>query len=166
MAYGDEEIAEVTRERGRALVAYGYLLTGDLREAQAAVRHALVRTVVRGTGTDAVAAEALVRRTMLTTFAAGRHAGHVRHVGDGVPAARPAADDRPSLPPRTALHAALLTLPPQERACVVLHHLDGLDADQIGSVLDLSTGTVRRHLAHGRWLLEAAGVRTQVEVRP
>lgn len=163
MAYGDEEIAEVTRERGRALVAYGYLLTGDLREAQAAVRHALVRTVVRRTATDAVAAEALVRRTMLTAFAAGRH---VRHVGDGVPASPPAPHDRPSLPPHTALHAALLTLPPQERACVVLHHLDGLDVDQIGSVLDLSTGTVRRHLAHGRWLLEAAGVRTQAEVRP
>jgi RNA polymerase sigma-70 factor (ECF subfamily) len=162
VAYGDEAIATVARERGRALVAYGYLLTGDLRDAQDAVRHALVRTVVREPGADAVAAEALVRRTMLTTFASGRHVGHVR---DGIPAARPAQDDRSPVPPRTALHDALLALPPEERACVVLHHVDGLDADRIGRVLDLSTGTVRRHLAHGRWLLESAGVRSQVEVR-
>ncbi len=162
MAYGDEAIATLTRDRGTGLVAYAYLLTGDMRDAQDVVQHALVRTVVRAPGTDDVATEALVRRTMLTAFVSGRRPGHRR---PGLPAPRP-AQDQPSAPPRTALHEALLALPPQERACVVLHHVDGLDADRIGSVLDLSTGTVRRHLAHGRWLLEAAGVRTQVEVRP
>lgn len=158
MAYGDEAIATLTRDRGRALVAYGYLLTGDLREAQDVVQHALVRTVVRAPGTDDVATEAAVRRTMLTIVASGRRPGRRR-------APRP-TPEQPSDPPRTALHEALLALPPEERTCVVLHHVDGLDADRIGSVLDLSTGTVRRHLAHGRWRLEAAGVRTQVEVRP
>lgn len=158
MAYGDEAIATVTRDRGRALVAYGYLLTGDLRDAQDVVQHALVRTVVRAPGADEVSTEAAVRRTMLTTVASGRRPGRRR-------APRP-APEQPSDLPRSALHDALLALPPEERACVVLHHVDGLDADRIGSVLDLSTGTVRRHLAHGRWLLEAAGVRTQVEVRP
>lgn len=162
MAYGDEAIAAVTRDRGRALVAYGYLLTGDLRDAQDVVQHALVRTVVRAPGTDNVATEALVRRTMLTAVASGRYP-RAQRTGTRTP--RPAPDGPPA-PPRTALHEALLALPPEERACVVLHHVDGLDADRIGDVLDLGTGTVRRHLAHGRWLLEAVGVRTQVEVRP
>jgi RNA polymerase sigma-70 factor (ECF subfamily) len=148
VAYGDETIEAVARERGRALVAYAYLLTGDLPEAEGLVQHALVRTVLRPrAAADPATAEAEVRRTLLVAVAAGR-----RRRGPHAPAAA-----------RTPAHEALLALPPAQRVCVVLHDLDGLPPDRIGGLLDLSTGTVRSHLADARLRMgspaEAAEVR-------
>lgn len=141
MAYGDETIEGVARERGRALVAYAYLLTGDLPEAEGLVQHALVRTVLRPrAAADPVTAEAEVRRTLLVAVAAGWRRGRA-------PAQAAAW---------TPAHEALLALPPVQRVCVVLHDLDGLPPQRIGGLLDLSTGTVRSHLADARLRMDLA----------
>jgi DNA-directed RNA polymerase specialized sigma24 family protein len=70
--HGDEAVAALARERGRALVGYAYLLTGNLRDAEDLVQDALVKTMVRArSGVDLDAAEAYVRRAVLTTFVDG-----------------------------------------------------------------------------------------------
>lgn len=47
-----------------------------------------------------------------------------------------------------AVREAIGQLPRRRRACVVLHHLAGLDTDEVAAALDLAPATVRSHLRH------------------
>lgn len=150
MNNGDEAIAALARDRGPALVAYAYLLTGDLREAEDLVQEALVRTVVRSrSGTDLQAVEAYVRRSVATTYVDGRRRwrrwldaaprlGHEQTV--------PVPDTADRVTAQVAVRDALADLPPRERACIVLRYYEDLTTAQIADVLNLSTGTVKRYL--------------------
>ena len=75
----------LVRERGPALVGYGFLLTGDLREAEDLLQDSLVKVFARGRpAREVVSAEAYVRRTMLTTHVDGfrrrKHWASIRHL--------------------------------------------------------------------------------------
>jgi RNA polymerase sigma-70 factor, ECF subfamily len=69
---------------------------------------------------------------------------------------------------RLDIDAALLRLPPDFRAAVVLRDLCALDYAEIASVLDIPVGTVRSRIARGRSLLVPllAGNRTRPAERP
>lgn len=154
MAHGDDEIAALARERGPALVAYAYLLTGNRRDAEDAVQDALVKAVVRSRGgTDLHAVEAYVRRAVLTTFIDGHR--RARRWLDALPrlaadSARTAPDPAAEVTTRRDVRAALLTLPPRQRACVVLRYFDDLPVSEIAETLGLGTGTVKRYLSEAR----------------
>jgi len=45
---------------------------------------------------------------------------------------------------------ALATLPPRQRACVVLRYFDDLTDSQVAEILDCSVGTVKSHLFRAR----------------
>lgn len=47
-----------------------------------------------------------------------------------------------------AVRQAVQQLAPRRRACVVLHHLSGLDTDEVAAVLGITPATVRSHLRH------------------
>lgn len=55
-----------------------------------------------------------------------------------------------------ALHRALSTLPPQERAAFVLRVIEGLDYPQVASSLDVSESTARNQVMQARRKLEKA----------
>jgi RNA polymerase sigma factor (sigma-70 family) len=59
-----------------------------------------------------------------------------------------------SLDAAAAVRAALSSLPPRQRAVVVLHHFDGEDAAAIAATLGIAQVTVRWHLAAARKRLE------------
>ncbi|HEY6137535.1 MAG TPA: sigma-70 region 4 domain-containing protein, partial [Thermoanaerobaculia bacterium] len=63
-------------------------------------------------------------------------------------------DPRLSLDAAAAVRAALSSLPPRQRAVVVLHHFDGEDAAAIAATLGIAQVTVRWHLAAARKRLE------------
>lgn len=158
MTTGDDVIAALARERGRALVGYAYLLTGQVKDAEDLVQDAMVKTMLRSRdGLDLRTAEAYVRRTMLTLFIDGRRR-HLRWRGIvprfAADAARTEPDHAEQVTVRGEIQAALRELPPRERACVVLHYLDDTSVAEIGSLLDLSTGTVKRYLSNARGRLE------------
>ena len=44
----------------------------------------------------------------------------------------------------------LTVLSPRQRACIVLRYLEDLPEREIGVILNISEGTVKAHLAHGR----------------
>lgn len=144
----DDAMATLARERGRALTGYAYLLTGDLGDAEDLVQDALVRTFVRRTHVEPRAAEAYVRRTILTAYIDGyrrrRRWDGVRHLlarGDRDEGLAGASDARVDV--ATALRA----LPPQQRACVVLRYFEDLTVPEIADRIGLADGTVKRYLS-------------------
>jgi RNA polymerase sigma-70 factor (ECF subfamily) len=48
------------------------------------------------------------------------------------------------------LHAAIETLPPQQRAVLTLYHLDELPIAEIAAITGLADGTIKSHLFRGR----------------
>ena len=56
------------------------------------------------------------------------------------------------------MHLALLTLPPRERACVVLRYLEDLPVAAVAAELGLAEGTVKRYIADGVAKLRTANL--------
>jgi RNA polymerase sigma-70 factor (sigma-E family) len=156
--HGDEAVAALARERGRALVGYAYLLTGSLRDAEDLVQDALVKTMLRArSGTDLDTAEAYVRRAMLTTFVDGHR--RLRRWRDAVPrlgheSTLPVPDTADRVTAQVDVRAALASLPRRERACVVLRYFDDLPLADIADTLGVSVGAVKRYLSTGTHRLE------------
>lgn len=66
----------------------------------------------------------------------------------------PPADHAPGPgPERTALVAALRTLPEAQRMAIVLHHLCDLSIEQVASETGAPVGTVKARLSRGRTAL-------------
>lgn len=144
----DDVMATVARERGAALGAYAYLLTGDLRDAEDLVQDALVKTFVRGRRIELSSAEGYVRTVILSTWIDGyrrrRQWERVRHLfvrGDH--------QDGPAetVGTRSDVQAALAQLSRQQRACVVLRYYDDLTVPEVAARLGLAPGTVKRYLS-------------------
>ena len=63
-------------------------------------------------------------------------------------------DPRPALDAAATVRAAIASLPPRQRAVVVLHHLEEESVADIAATLHLSRVTVRWHLAAARKRLQ------------
>lgn len=158
MTNGDEVVAALARDRGRALAGYAYLLTGSMRDAEDLVQDALVKTMLRSrAGTDLDVAEAYVRRAILTTFVDGHR--RLRRWRDAVPrlgheSTLPVPDTADRVTAQLDVRAALGALPRRERACVVLRYYDDLPLADIADTLGVSVGAVKRYLSTGTRRLE------------
>lgn len=158
MADWEHVLDALARERGPALVRYAALLTGGTAEAEDLVQEALVRAFGQGRPLrETRAAEAYVRRAILTVFLDGyrrrRRWSGLRHL-----LVQPEVLDGPedASASRADVHAALATLRPRLRACVVLRYYDDLTVPEIADRLGLSDGTVKRYLSDAIDLLERA----------
>lgn len=157
MSDWEHVLDSLVRERGAALVRYAALLTGGTAEAEDLVQDALVRAFSQGRPLrEPVAAEAYVRRAVLTVFLDGhrrrRRWSGVRHL-----LVRDEQLDGPerATADRLDVHAALATLRPRLRACVVLRYYDDLTVPEIAGRLGISDGTVKRYLSDAIDALEA-----------
>lgn len=144
----DDVMAALVHERGRALGAYAYLLTGDLRDAEDLLQDALVKTFVRARNVDLTSAEGYVRRTMVTTWIDGyrrrRQWQRVRHLFAGAEGYDGPAEH---VDVRRDVQDALDGLSPQQRACVVLRYFDDLTVREVADQLGVAEGTVKRYLS-------------------
>lgn len=149
----DDRLTALVAERGGALVGYAYLLTGNLAEAEDLVQEGLVRTFARRrAGTDVTWLEAYVRHAILNAYLDAyrkrRRWLSVVHLAADANHADVAADGVAVR--RVDVRDALLTLPPRERACVVLRYFDDLSTREVADRLGLSPGAVKRYLANAR----------------
>lgn len=146
----DEDFRVFVAARQRALLRSAGLLTGDPALAEDLVQTALVkswphwpRLAARGD------AETYVRRVIVTTHISWRR----RRWRGEVPAAElpdaPGAQAGPDPDVRQAVRRALLTLPPRQRAAVVLRYFDDLSEQQTAAALGCSVGTVKSQTARG-----------------
>jgi len=153
-----DKMERLVRDRERALLSYAYLVCGDSTRAQDLVQDALVRTFSRERkGLTVVSAEAYVRRSITSVFIdeyrRGQRWQRVQHLFRDE---EPARDPVHAIEASSGVHAALATLSPRERACVVLRYFDDLSVPQIARHLGLAEGTVKRYLADAVGRLQLA----------
>jgi len=142
-------LAELVASRGTALKRYGYLLCGDQTQAADLVQEALVRTFARPrVGWNVPGAERYVRQAMLNCFL-DQHRRQRRWALLKPRLADPstARDAAAEVIGRLDMRAALASLPPRQRACVVLRYYEDLKVEDIAERLGCSSGTVKRQLS-------------------
>ncbi len=122
-----------------------WLLTGDEAEAQDLVQTALFKTWSRWSRVIRQdAPEAYVRRVMLSTFLTWTRRRWRGEVAVGVVPDRACpGDEFAGVDLRQSVRAALLGLPPRQRAVVVLRFFDDMTEAQVADVLGCSVGTVK-----------------------
>ncbi|WP_315096412.1 sigma-70 family RNA polymerase sigma factor [uncultured Cellulomonas sp.] len=151
----EADLDRLVSQRGSALVAYAYLLAGDLAAAEDLVQDAIVRTYSRRRPEEITWVEAYVRRTILHTYLDGYRARSRFSAVTPLLAAPDQVDDVDSVAgDRTDVARALAALSPRERACVVLRFYDDLTLPEIGLRLGVSAGAVKRYLSDARHKLE------------
>jgi RNA polymerase sigma-70 factor (sigma-E family) len=150
MALGSSPLHEATATyeqfvaaRWTALYRTAYLLTGNRPDAEDLVQTTLVKTYLsweKVAGADSP--DAYVRRILTNAYISGRRPLRVtrERLVDRPPegAAPPmSSDDRLALWPHVA------SLPPKQRAVIVLRYYEDLSEQQIADALGCSTGTVK-----------------------
>jgi RNA polymerase sigma factor (sigma-70 family) len=143
----EQAMGELVRTRHRALLGYAYLLCNDVREAEDLVQDALVKVFSRRSVPQREAGEGYVRRAIFTLYL---DAYRRRRRWSGIKHLVGTADRKESTDAATGdqldVTAAMQRLPPRQRACVALRHLDDLTIAQVAAELGIAEGTVSRHL--------------------
>ncbi|MBC7680464.1 MAG: SigE family RNA polymerase sigma factor [Pseudorhodobacter sp.] len=152
-----EQFDDFVRGRGAALQRTAYLLTGDWALAEDLVQTALARSWPAWGRIHHGDPEGNVRRVLVNTHASWwrrRWRGEVPTLAlpDRAGAEQDGGrDDRPTR------HAALLRLPPRQRAVVVLRFSEDLSEAATAEMLGISTGTVKSTTSKALARLRADG---------
>ena len=158
-AAADLSFDDWVRVRVPALMRFAYLVTGSQQAAEDAVQSALTRACERWSRVSRTDdPDAYVRRMVVNAHVSGwRRSGRrelsVAEVRDTVsadPAERVATGD--------AVWRVCSTLPPQQRAAVVLRYYEDLEYAEIAAVLGVTQATARSHVHRA-----LAAMRAQME---
>jgi RNA polymerase sigma-70 factor (sigma-E family) len=131
--------------RSASLLRFAHLLTGDRHTAEDVVQTALARTYfawsrVRGKDNP----EGYVRRAIVNTHLNGlRRRPWREQPRSAVPETPAPRRPESEFDERDAMWQALATLPPRQRAVVVLRYYEDLTEADIAEVLGCSRGTVK-----------------------
>jgi RNA polymerase sigma-70 factor (sigma-E family) len=147
---------EFARSRMPALLRFAHALSGDPHTAADLVQDALERTVLawpRVTRQDDP--EAYVRRAIVN-----RHISRWRRLRrEQLTAAVPETTYVPTAPRDDQLWSALTSLPPRQRAVIVLRYYEDLSEAQTAQTLGCSVGTVKSQASE-------ALAKLRLQVRP
>jgi RNA polymerase sigma-70 factor (sigma-E family) len=145
----EEHFSGWARHATPQLLRIARLLTGDDQAGEDLVQDVLARVYVKWTRIDQPDAYA---RRALTNAVTSRS----RRNDHRLEVSRDLSDDDVGSDPATPftdivdrldLLLALQSLPPRQRAVVVLRHLDGRTEEETADLLDISIGTVKSHNA-------------------
>ncbi len=136
----DEELADFMAARQAALLRTAYLLTGDPGSARELVTDSLGRLHLSWdeVRSGEEGADAFVRRVMFRA-----HTSRWRRVRSGPRPAPPQAED-------SDLWRAIRSLPPRQRALVVLGHYEGLSDSEAADVLGMTVNRASSLAAKAR----------------
>lgn len=140
-----EEFSEYVAARQKALVRTAYLLTGDHHAAEDLVQASLARVYLAWNRiTDKGSIDAYVRRTMINEHTSWwRRAWRKRESStDTLPETASQHDD-PDPTERDEVWALVNTLPPRQRAAVVLRYYEDLTEAETAAALGCSVGNVK-----------------------
>lgn len=152
----EEGFTAFVHERGGALLRYARMLVPGDAEAEDVLQLALLR-LTRHWPKGLDAPEAYTRRAILNVV---RDRARRRHL---VPVPTTSAGDEQERQPdidrvdaRSRLDELLSTLPPRQRAAVVLRLIEGLSEAEAATAMGCSAGTVKSNLSRGLAKLRAA----------
>lgn len=149
MAAWDAEFETFAVSRSAGLLRSAYLLAGDTATAEDLVQTALTRMyvvwprLVRRDELDGYARTVVVR----TFLDEKRRPWRRERPSSGSLPEHPVEDIAESTTTRVALLDALRSLPPRQRAVVVLRVWEDMSVDQTAQALDISAGTVKSQLS-------------------
>jgi RNA polymerase sigma-70 factor (sigma-E family) len=139
----EQEFTEFVAQRSHQLLRVAYALTGDQHGAQDLLQIALAKTAARWSQVHSNP-ELYVKRALYHEFISSRRRVWRRREAPVAVLPEPAGQGDPSNDAvlRLVLRNALRTLPPRQRAVVVLRYLEDLSERQVAEVLGCSTATV------------------------
>jgi RNA polymerase sigma-70 factor (ECF subfamily) len=165
-----EEFEELVRSNERALYHFAYRLTGDSYDAQDLLQEALLKAYRSfnrfeiGTSFDRWVYQ-IIYRLFIDGYRKKRRRPYTSSLDEPLPnleqSKTPEVADDTQLPEDLTLrselghviHNALLKLPNEFRAAVVLCDIQGFSYEEISQILRCSLGTVRSRIHRGRRLL-------------
>ena len=142
------------------LLRFAHLLTGSTTEAEDLVQTALGRSWRAWRSGRIEDPQAFVRKVMVNSHATWRrHRGRETAVAR-LPEHAITENETRRIENRDAMCRALLTLPPRQRAVIVLRYYEELSEQEIADLMGISPGTVKsqaaRALRHLAAILNAA----------
>ena len=141
----EAEFAEFMVGRWPHLVRLAYALTGDWGHAEDLAQTAFTKALISWPRLRrADDPDAYLRRILLNANHSRFRKRRVPETGDAPQDhTLTVSDGTDALHQRSALVAALMELPPRQRAVVALRYWDGLTETQTAAILGCSAGTVR-----------------------
>ncbi|MFG3056934.1 RNA polymerase sigma factor [Kitasatospora sp. NPDC048239] len=151
MSQRSQAVADLVAAKGGELKRFAYLLCRDDAHADDLVQDAIVKVLARRPVADIDNIERYVKRAIVTGSIDGfRKAGVWRRFAPVMLDRHGEPDVAEGIVVQDTVHAAVRTLAPRQRACVVLHYYDDMPVAAIAEVLNCSAGTVKRHLSDAR----------------
>ena len=148
--------------RTSALVRTAYLLTGDWQRAEDLLQTALMRCYGRWSRIDDH--EAYVRRTLVVTYAGWRRRRWIGETPAEMPDTLAVPDRTDAAGDRTDVVRLLATLPPRQRAVLVLRFYEDMTEAEVAHTLGIAVGTVKSQTARALDRLRTSPlVRARVE---
>ncbi|WP_433302005.1 SigE family RNA polymerase sigma factor [Actinoplanes sp. CA-030573] len=155
MGEADAEFASYFAGRAGAVRRLAYALCGDWHTADDLVQITFVKVYPRWRRVRGDAIDAYVRKVLVNSYLT-----HLRkHRRETVMAEPPERAERATserAPGNDELGDALRRLPAQQRAVVVLRHLEDLPVAEVAALLKIAEGTVKSQSARGIAALRAA----------
>lgn len=159
-----EAFGEFVSARSAALYRSAYLMIGDHGHAQDLLQEALTKTYVAWPRLrDVTKAEAYTRKAITTTAISWwRRRSWGERPSDAVPdRTTPSAADE--LAERDWLWQQLQSLPPRQRAAIVLRYYEDLSEAQTAAAMGCAVGTVKSQVSQGiKRLREQMGQDTEL----
>jgi RNA polymerase sigma-70 factor (sigma-E family) len=151
--------SEFVESRSSSLFRTAYLMVGDHQLAQDLLQEALVKTLIAWPRLrDRANVEAYARRIVVTTSISWRRRRSFHERPTGTLPERVDPDWVEAVVTHDAVIAALLTVPPRQRAAIVLRYYQDLTEAQTADVMGCSLGAVKSQVASGlKRLREALG---------
>lgn len=142
----EREFREFVAARSGALLRTAYLLTGDVHHAQDLLQTALMTTARRWSKLrDRTQPEAYVRKALYRhQVSRWRRLSYGRELATGaVPERAAGGDHAAETVLRDRVLGLLRTLPPRQRAVVLLRYYEDRAEAEVAALLGISVGTVR-----------------------
>jgi RNA polymerase sigma-70 factor (sigma-E family) len=138
------------RARTMGLLRYGYALTGNQHDAADLVQEALARLGVAWNRVrNKSDPEGYVRTTMARLHVSWWRRRRREHLFSAVPDVPYTDPGLAGIDGREGLWQALATLPPRQRAVLVLRYYEQHSDEEIAEILGVSRGTVRSQAFRG-----------------
>jgi RNA polymerase sigma-70 factor (sigma-E family) len=139
----DDEFAEFAAGALPSLLRFAHVLTGDPSSAEDLVQTALGRCLRAWRLRKIDDPNAFVRKVMVNSYATWHRRNRRRETAVADPPEAIAEDMSGRVDDRDAMCRALLSLPPRQRAVIVLRYYADLSEQEIAAVMGTSPGTVK-----------------------